>query len=124
MYKSYSKYRSKKTEVDWIQFDSKLEARFYEFLRDAKDITLLDRQIKFTLMDKFRTKEWVTMRAITYVPDFYIDYHWDRYYIDSKWFKDPVFKIKEKLWWNKFGDENILLVCKSIKELKQMIDYE
>ena len=121
---NWTKYNSKKTIIDWIKFDSQLESRFYVFLRDCPDITLIERQTSFILQDKFKTKEWETIRAIVYKCDFYIEYEWDRYYVDSKWNQDAVFKIKHKMWLHRYGQENILLVCKSIKELCKRIGYE
>ena len=122
--KNWTKYNSKKTVIDWIKFDSKLESTFYEFFKDNPDIKLIERQTSFILQDKFRTKEWEAIRAIIYKCDFYIEYEWDRYYVDSKWNQDAVFKIKHKMWLHRYGQENILLVCKSIKELCKVIGYE
>ena len=44
------------------------------------------------------------------------------YYIDSKWFEEPVFKLKKKLWQKRYWGDNILLVVKSIKQLKEHIN--
>ena len=116
-----SKYKSEKIVVDWIRFHSKLESRFYQWITSQPKITLLELQPKFILQDKFRTKDWEAIRAIVYIADFYIEYEWDRYYVDSKWAKEPVFKIKYKMWQRRYWDENILLICKSIKELMYAI---
>ena len=113
----WSKHNSEKVVVDWIKFHSKLESRFYQWIISQPKITLLELQPKFILQNKFRTKEWEAIREIAYFADFYIEYEWDRYYIDSKWHKDNIFKIKHKMWLKRYGDENILLVVKSIKEL-------
>jgi len=121
---NWTKYNSKKTEVDWINFDSKLESKFYIFIRDHKDITLLERQTSFILQDWFRTKEWEAIRAMVYKCDFYIEYEWDRYYIDSKWNQDAIFKLKHKIWKKRYGWENILIVCKTIKELVKILWIE
>lgn len=117
----WNKHHSVRTVVDGITFHSKLESRFYQWIISQPKITLLDRQIQFILQDKFRTKEWEAIRAITYITDFYIEYEWDRYYIDSKWHSDNVFKIKHKMWLKRYGDENQLLIVKSIKELMSAI---
>lgn len=122
--KNWTKYNSKKTVKDWIKFDSWLEASFYKFLKEVPWLTILDRQTKFVLQDKFRTKEWEAIREITYKCDFYIEYQWDKYYIDSKGNKDSVFKIKYKMWLHRYWDENILLVLKTIKELCKVLWIE
>lgn len=116
-----TKYKSVRTEIDWIKFSSKLESRFYQWIISQPKITLIELQPKFILQDKFRTKDWEAIRAITYIADFYIEYEWDKYYIDSKGNKDSVFKIKQKMWQKRYGQDNILLVCKSIKELMSAI---
>lgn len=122
---STQKYNAKKTEIDWITFDSLLESRFYIWLRDnIYWIKLLWRQNKFILQDKFRTKDWEAIREIYYKCDFHIEYQWDIYYIDSKWNSDAVFKLKHKMWLKKYWQENILLVCKSIKQLCEMLWIE
>jgi hypothetical protein len=117
-----SKYKSVRIQVDWIRFDSKLESNFYLRMKKSPDINILDRQVRFVLQDKFRTKEWEAIRAIEYITDFKIEVHWDIYYLDSKWNQDSVFKIKHKMWKKRYGDENILIVCKSIKELCSILD--
>ena len=122
--KNWTKFNSKKTTKDWIKFDSWLEASFYKFLKEVPWLTILDRQTKFVLQDKFRTKEWEAIREIAYKCDFYIEYQWDKYYIDSKWNKDSVFKIKYKMWLHRYWDENILLVLKTIKELCKVLWIE
>lgn len=120
---NWTKYNSKKTVVDWIKFDSQLESRFY--VRLLANVNVLELQTRFVLQDKFKTKEWKSIRAIEYVCDFKIEVNWDIYYVDSKWREDSVFKLKHKLWLHRYWDENILLVCKSIKDLclKLWIDY-
>ncbi len=117
---NWTKYNSKKTIIDWITFDSQLEWRFYKFIISNPDIILLDRQTKFILQDKFRHDK-VAIREIAYKCDFYIEYEWDRYYVDSKWNQDSLFKLKHKMWLKRYWQENILIVCKTIKELCQII---
>ena len=111
-----NKYKNIKTTIDNIKFDSKLEARFYVYLKDNPEIKLLWRQNKFVLQDKF--KIWnESIREIYYKCDFHISYKWKEYYIDSKWNKDAVFKLKYKMFLNRYGNTYKLIVCKSIKEL-------
>jgi hypothetical protein len=115
----YSKYKSVKTTVKWFKFDSKAEARFYEYLL-AKDIEVVAMQPRFILMDGFKhNKE--TIRKIEYVADFLIRYEWDLLYIDVKWMRTPVFDLKLKLWKRRYGEENVLLIVKSIKDFERQI---
>jgi hypothetical protein len=114
------KYWAVKTEIDWIKFDSKLEARFYKYFQES-GITILELQPVFILQDKFRF-DWKAIRNIRYIPDFKIEYNGYIYYIDSKGMSDAVFKLKHKLWLKKYWDENTLIIAKSIKDLESKIN--
>lgn len=114
------KYWAKKTIIDNIKFDSKLEGRFYQYFKNNKKIKILELQPKFLLQEKFKYN-WQTIRAIEYIADFKIDVEWDIYYVDSKWFADSIFKLKYKLWLKRYGSDNTLLVVKSIRELEKII---
>ena len=118
--RNWTKYNATKTTIDWITFDSKLEARFYNFFK-TEWITILELQPAFILQEKFKY-DWKHIREIKYKADFKIEYNWDMYYIDSKWFEEPVFKLKKKLWQKRYWGDNILLVVKSIKQLKEHIN--
>ena len=118
--RNWEKYNAQKTIIDWIKFASKLESRFYEYLKKHKDIKILELQPKYLLQPKF-TYNWKTIRELNYVADFKIEVFWDIYILDSKWFETADFKIKKKLWLFKYWNENTLLICKSIKELEKIL---
>ena len=64
-----NKYNAEKTKVDGVTFDSKRESvRFYELklLQDRKEITDLQRQVKFKIVPKTEKNK----RARYYVADF------------------------------------------------------
>lgn len=63
------KYKSKKTEIDGIKFDSRLEGFMYEKLRDAG--IKFELQKKYELQSKFKYNS-ESIRAITYTVDFYL----------------------------------------------------
>jgi len=115
-YNKQHKYWAKKTVIDWIKFDSKLEARFYKYFKDH-NIEILELQPTFILQDKFRY-EGKMIRAIKYIADFKINYNWDIYIVDAKWMSTPVFEIKKKMWIRKYWDENILLIVKSFRDFE------
>lgn len=71
---------AKKTTVDGIIFDSPLEAAHYKYLKKHPKIKIIDRQVEFSLNDKFTwldikptkiTKK--TARKMVYTPDFLIE---------------------------------------------------
>lgn len=63
------KYKSKKIEIDGIEFDSRLEGFMYEKLRDAG--IRFELQKKYELQSKFKYNS-ESIRAITYTVDFYL----------------------------------------------------
>lgn len=63
------KYKSKKTEIDGIKFDSRLEGFMYSQLRDAG--IHFELQKKYELQSKFKYN-FESIRAITYTVDFYL----------------------------------------------------
>ncbi len=113
------KYNATKTEIDGICFDSKFEGRVYEYLRDHQ-IPILDRQIRFVLQDKFRYKG-EAIRTIEYKPDFLIEYKGHKLHLDAKGMQDAQFKIKHKMWLYRYGEDNTLLIVKSIRDLEDQL---
>lgn len=99
------KFKNIPTVIDGVKFDSKLEARYFEYLRTVYrrgDIIL---QPIFTLQDKFRYKG-KGIRAITYVSDFRIESN----VYDTKGLCTEVFKIKAKLFKFKYPELNLVIV--------------
>jgi hypothetical protein len=91
---SKRKYGNKKIEVDGVKFDSKLEMKCYNLLKEMGFSFEFQKQI--TLVDKFRyNKE--AIRAITIVVDFVLDHDGHTIYIDTKGFATEVSKIKYKM---------------------------
>lgn len=64
-----SKYKSKKIEIDGIEFDSGLEGFMYRQLRDNN--IRFELQKKYELQSKFKYNS-ESIRAITYTVDFYL----------------------------------------------------
>ena len=108
-----SKYKSKKTEVDGIEFMSKKEARRYtelKLLERAGEISDLRLQVKYVLIPAQREpdtvgakggvkKGKVIERECSYVADFVyrIAGTSDEVVEDTKGFRTPEYKIKRKL---------------------------
>lgn len=109
-----SKYRSRKTVVDGIAFDSAKEARRWkelQLLERAGQIQDLQRQVKFILIpaqyetikrynkDGKRLKDWrrIAERECAYIADFTYRENGVRVVEDTKGFKTPDYIIKRKL---------------------------
>jgi hypothetical protein len=113
-----TKYNSKKVVIDNINFSSKLEARFYVFLKDL--VENLELQIPFELQPKYKLGK-KTIRPISYVADFKFRFKGLTYVIDSKGMETPVYKIKYKMLMYKYPNLNFYAVS-SIKKLKEILD--
>lgn len=104
-----SKYRSQKTEINGIVFDSKKEAKRYEellLLLKSGEIKDLRLQVEFTLQEAYTTYTGQRVRAIRYKADFsYIDKDGQRVVEDvkSKVTKTQVYAVKKKLLIEKYG---------------------
>jgi hypothetical protein len=87
---SGSKYGAKKTTIDGIKFDSKSEAGFFLQIR---------RLSKFEIIE-LQPKVYLTEARILYKPDFLLlDKETnEKFYVDVKGMRTPVFAIKARLW--------------------------
>lgn len=100
--RTYAKYGNRKTQLDGITFDSKMEAvRWAELklLEKAGEISGLDRQVGFELLPSQKDENGrVTERSVTYVADFvYYDKNGKLTVEDAKGMRTDVYKIKRKL---------------------------
>lgn len=100
---NWTKYKSKKTEVDGVTFDSKKEAKRYQELRileKAGEITDLQRQVKYELIPAQRIDGRVAERKVEYVADFVYTQDGQTIVEDTKGFrtKDYIIKRKLMLW--------------------------
>lgn len=113
-----SKYKSEKIVVDGITFDSKDEAKYYQYLLKlkAKDkIINFERQPVYELIPKFK-KHDKSYRRTTYTPDFLI-YHNDGSLelIDVKGYSTQQGELRKKLFDYKFPDVKLTWVARSLK---------
>jgi dsDNA-binding SOS-regulon protein len=94
-YSSASKYRNIRTEIDGITFDSKAEAKRYEelkMLQQAGEIIGFNRQPSFVLDNQ----------GTRYRPDFIVADGKGVWVEDVKGIETPVFKLKRKMWIEKY----------------------
>lgn len=94
-----SKYRSKKTAVDGIVFDSKHEAARWQelkLLERAGQISNLTRQVKYQLIPTQRGSVR-TERGVSYIADFVYTKNGQTVIEDAKGVKTPDYIIKRKL---------------------------
>lgn len=108
-----SKYNNKKTIVDNIKFDSKAEANRYielKLLEKSAKISDLELQPKFELQEKYINNKGEKIRAITYKADFrYLE--GNKIVVeDVKGVETKEFKIKRKLFENKYRDIDFRII--------------
>lgn len=82
------------TVYNGIKYRSKLEVSFAKFFEKEK-IKAEYEPFKLTLLPSFRYNG-EAIRAITYTPDFIIDYCGKKYIIEVKGFPNDAYKIKKK----------------------------
>lgn len=115
----YRKYHNKKTFIDGIKFDSKLEAERYaqlKILERAGIIRDLELQPEYELIPLFR-KNGKTWRRTVYKADFrYISCDGDRIIIEdvkgSISVITDVFRLKQKLFEYKYPELTIKIVTR------------
>lgn len=114
--RNIAKYNNRKTTVDNIKFDSKLESERYKKLKlllKAKEISDLEMQPKFELQPSFR-KNGKTHRSITYIADFkYKDKKGKTIVEDCKGVKTTVYSIKKKMFEYKYPELTIIEIYKN-----------
>lgn len=115
----YRKYHNKKTVINGIKFDSKLEAERYaqlKMMERAGVIRDLELQPEFELIPSFR-KNGKTWRKTVYKADFrYISCDGDRIIIEdvkgSISVITDVFRLKQKLFEYKYPELTIKIVTR------------
>jgi len=107
------KYHNKKVTLDGNKFDSKAEARYYQrlkVLQKAGEVESFEMQKKYTLLDKFKHPSTnKTVRSISYIPDFVVNYPDGRQeVVDVKGKETVDFRLKAKLFMARYGVPLIL----------------
>lgn len=119
-----SKYRNKKTEIDGIVFDSKVEAEYYshlKLLQKSKLILGFERQKRMLLQEGYtRPSTGTKVRPIFYVVDFIVyENNGEKIYVDVKGMKTDVFRLKQKMFEYKFKKQ-----LKTVKKRGKKWIYE
>lgn len=112
-----SKYWAKSVELDWIRFDSRMEAEYYQYIK-AMWYTDIIVHPKYELQPKY-PELW--LRAITYEADFeYKDTKWVEYVVDVKGMATTEAKLKRKFFIPRYPLKNLIRV---IPYKKQWVDW-
>lgn len=102
-------HNSQKKEVDWIIFDSKLEADYYIYLKDNPEVVDIKLQPVYIIQPANKQK-W--LQKITYVADFEVYYNdWRIDIVDIKGMPTEVSKLKRKMFIYQY-DKPLLRLCK------------
>ena len=108
--KKTNKFNAKKTVVDGIKFDSKIESQYYLHLKKEKEKGLIEDfslQPAYELQPKF---EYMGVKrvAIKYVADFIVQYNdGSEIIIDVKGQPTADAKLKRKLFEYKYPDKHL-----------------
>jgi hypothetical protein len=109
------KYNNKKTAIDGIVFDSKMEADYYQLLKEQQqtgEVRFIELQPRYMLQPSFK-KSGRTIRKIEYVADFLVTLSDGRVQvIDVKGVSTAVFRLKAKLFAYHYPDLELLILTK------------
>ena len=100
------KYKSKRTVIDGITFDSKKEAERYcelKILEESGEIKNLELQKKFILIPAQRIEGKLIERECSYRADFTYETKDGTIVEDTKGFRTAEYKIKRKLMLERYG---------------------
>ena len=121
-----SKYKAKKTVIDGITFDSKVEGEYYKHLKSCKNlgvVTAFSLQPEYILQPKFKTRNGEDIQAIKYKADFEVDWHNGNVsVIDVKGYPTPDAKLKRKMFLAKFPEKDLVWTT-YVKKHGGWIDY-
>lgn len=113
-----NKYNAHKSEYNGMKFDSAFELDCWKYLKQFESegkIKDLNRQIKFELLPANSV-----YRAVNYISDFTF-YVGDRYVVaDAKGLVLPEFKIKQKIFYHKYGNQ--IYIFKKLSDINKIID--
>jgi hypothetical protein len=118
---SYKKYRNTKVVFDGITFDSKKEYQRYQVLQLLVKMNLIsDLKVHpvFVLQESFKLNK-KTIRAIKYEGDFEYKEKGQRVVEDVKAIQTPEFKLKRKMFLEKYPEIKFVLVNVKTKTKKK-----
>ena len=108
-----SKYKSRKTKVDNILFDSIAEANYYKrlkLLQRSGEVKTFELQPTYILQDGYKRGKR-KVKPITYKADFLVTYSdGHQEIIDVKGMKTPVYRMKKKMLEYRYPDLEIIEV--------------
>lgn len=115
--KKENKYHAIKTELDGVDFDSKFEAQKWQELKMLEHTGIikdLQRQVRFILLEGYTNNKGEKIRPISYIADFvYTDIKKkQKIVMDTKGLETEVFRIKKKLFENRYHEYLFLVVKK------------
>lgn len=109
-----SKYRSRKTVIGKLKFDSKKEAAYYLKLRAKRqngEIKWIKLQPEFLILRGFTSENGERTKGIKYIADFEVEYaDGHREVIDVKGVKTEAYKIKKKMLLDMYPNINFIEV--------------
>ena len=117
-----NKYKAQKTTYDGIKFDSILESVIYRELKrmlNVGTIQSLELQVPYILLDKFTNCVGRKIQAIKYRADFLVQKHDQDYVIDSKGCITSIFKLKMKMFEQRYNKQ--LHIVKTVSDVRLLL---
>ena len=100
-----NKYHAKKITIGNTTYDSKKEfkrAEYLEWLQKIKQISNLQKQVKFVLQEPYVNNKGEKIRAITYIADFVYTQDGKKIVEDVKGVKTKEYLLKKKIFQYKY----------------------
>ena len=112
-----------------IKFRSKLEVNHYKYFLSHPNIEVIEFEPYFLLMEPFKYHDWSLDKVrsygkFSYKADFKLKIKGvDKEIIwESKGLVTEAFRIREKIWYNQYGEDYYYVRSKSLKHCKKVLD--
>ena len=112
-----------------IKFRSKLEVNHYKYFESHPNVEVIEFEPYFLLMEPFEYFDWALDKKrkygkFSYKADFKLKIKGvDKEIIwESKGMVTQAFQIREKIWYNQYGNEYYYVRSKSLKHCKLILD--
>ena len=109
-----NKFNNTRTEYNGIKYDSKKEAAKaaeLDLLKQGGEVLEWLPHPRYILQPRYRDKNGVVVRAIYYIPDFWVKYSDGKeVVIDIKGFQTQEFKLKAKMWRYRYRETGMELI--------------
>jgi hypothetical protein len=125
----YNQSLDDKLIYNGIRFRSKLEVNHYKYFLSHPNIEVLEFEPYFLLLDPFSYYDWCRDKQrkygkLSYKSDFKLKIKGvdKEVIVECKGMVTQAFQLREKLWYNQYGNDYYYMRSKSLKYCKVVLD--